>query len=126
MKDSYHDYAVARARAEAENLTVSKQAANRPAEIAQELRLERDALRVERDELLDAGQRAANRADDAGRQRDELLEALKSIQRYGLDTLSGRVDGPDDREWQRQGVNEMTKRARIAIEMVTPAARSGS
>jgi hypothetical protein len=50
----------------------------------------------------------------------ELLEALESIRRYGLDTLSGRADGGiDDREWQREAVNEMTKRARIAIEKVT-------
>lgn len=45
-----------------------------------------------------------------------LLEALRSIQRYGLDTLSGRADGgDDDRAWQRAAVNEMTKRARIAL-----------
>lgn len=49
-----------------------------------------------------------------------LLEALQSIRRYGLDTLSGRADGgADDREWQRESVNEMTKRARIAIEKAT-------
>ena len=39
------------------------------------------------------------------------LEVLEGIERYGLDTLSGRVDGPDDRKWQRAGVREMTKRA---------------
>ncbi len=45
-----------------------------------------------------------------------LIEALRSIQRYGLDTLSGRADGgDDDRAWQRAAVNEMTKRARIAL-----------
>ncbi len=45
-----------------------------------------------------------------------LLDALRSIQRYGLDTLSGRADGgDDDRAWQRAAVNEMTKRARIAL-----------
>ena len=43
------------------------------------------------------------------------LEALEGIHRYGLDTLSGRSDGPDDRDWQRAGVNEMTKRARLGI-----------
>ena len=46
------------------------------------------------------------------------LEALEGIQRYGLDTLSGRIDGPDDREWQRAGVNEMTKQARLAITAI--------
>lgn len=47
--------------------------------------------------------------------RKELREALSSIQRYGLDTLSGRVNGPDDRAWQRGAVNEMTKRAQAAL-----------
>lgn len=51
--------------------------------------------------------------------RVSMLDALSSIQRYGLDTLSGRVGGPDDKEWQRQAVNEMTKRARLAIEAAT-------
>lgn len=50
-------------------------------------------------------------------QNQQLRDALKSIQRYGLDTLSGRTDGPDDREWQRAGVNELTKRARVAISV---------
>ncbi len=49
------------------------------------------------------------------------LEALEGIHRYGLDTLSGRVDGPDDREWQRAGVNEMTKRARLGITAIKEA-----
>jgi len=50
----------------------------------------------------------------------DLYEALESIRRYGLDTLSGRADGgEDDRQWQREAVNEMTKRARIAIEKAT-------
>ena len=49
------------------------------------------------------------------------LEALEGIQRYGLDTLSGRVDGPDSREWQRAGVNEMTKRARLGITAIKEA-----
>ena len=46
---------------------------------------------------------------------EQAIAALEGIQRYGLDTLSGRTDGPDDREWQRAGVNEMTKRARLGI-----------
>lgn len=43
-------------------------------------------------------------------------DALYGIRRYGLDTLWGRTDGPDDRNWQRAAVNEMTKRARQAID----------
>lgn len=46
---------------------------------------------------------------------EQAIAALEGIQRYGLDTLSGRTDGPDDRAWQRAGVNEMTKRARLGI-----------
>lgn len=46
---------------------------------------------------------------------EELVEALEGIRRYGRDTLSGRVDGPDDREWQREGVRVMTNRANAAL-----------
>lgn len=42
-------------------------------------------------------------------------EALTSIQRYGFDTLSGRMDGVDDRNWQRQAVKEMARRATEAL-----------
>ena len=46
----------------------------------------------------------------------EVVEALKAICQYGSDTLSGRADGGlDDREWQRDAVIEMTKRARTAL-----------
>ena len=46
----------------------------------------------------------------------EVVEALKGIRQFGSDTLSGRADGGlDDREWQRDAVIEMTKRARIAL-----------
>lgn len=51
-----------------------------------------------------------------------MLEALKAIRQYGRDTLSGRADGGlDDREWQRQAVIEMTKRARIALAALNRA-----
>lgn len=46
---------------------------------------------------------------------ERLREALDSIRIYGSDTLSGRVDGPDDRQWQRESVLEMTRRARAAL-----------
>jgi hypothetical protein len=48
------------------------------------------------------------------------IEALKAIAQYGSDTLSGRIDGPDDREWQRDAVREMTNRADAALA-TTPA-----
>ncbi len=47
---------------------------------------------------------------------ERLCAALDSIRVYGNDTLSGRVDGPDDRKWQRDSVLEMTRRARIALQ----------
>lgn len=65
------------------------------------------------------------RAENAAlaEQNAKMREKLASIRRYGLDTLSGRTDGPDDREWQRAGVNEMTKRANITDipDLSTPA-----
>lgn len=45
-----------------------------------------------------------------------LREELKSIRQYGSDTLSGRAGGSADRDWYREGVREMTKRARAAID----------
>lgn len=46
-----------------------------------------------------------------------LRGALEGVRVYGSDTLSGRADGgADDREWQREAVLEMTKRARAALE----------
>lgn len=45
-------------------------------------------------------------------------DALDAIWQYGADTLSGRVDGPDDRKWQRDSVVEMTKRAREARDAI--------
>jgi len=45
-----------------------------------------------------------------------LRDALDSVRQYGSDTLSGRTDGPDDRDWQRAAVLEMTRRARLALE----------
>lgn len=53
-----------------------------------------------------------------------LLEALESIRLYATDTLSGRIDGPDDRAWQRAAVNEIAKRARIAIALARTGAAS--
>lgn len=64
-----------------------------------------------------AGLKAAN--EQAERfEREWYLrgDALEAIHQYGSDTLSGRVDGPDDRGWQRAAVLEMTKRARLALE----------
>lgn len=42
-------------------------------------------------------------------------EALGAIRLYANDTLSGRIDGPDDRDWQRSAVVELRDRARAAL-----------
>lgn len=54
-------------------------------------------------------------------QPTDMRDGLVSIRRYGLDTLSGRTDGPADAAWYREAVNEMTRRARVALEQPTPA-----
>ena len=52
-----------------------------------------------------------SRADlEAENQR--LLDTIDAIYIYANDTLSGRTDGPDDREWQRAAVVEIRNRAR--------------
>jgi hypothetical protein len=53
--------------------------------------------------------------EDAQADIARLRDALESIFQYGADTLSGRIDGPDDRAWQRAAVLEMTRRARTAL-----------
>ena len=50
-------------------------------------------------------------------ERDALREALEAIQQYGRDTLSGPIVKSDDtRDWQREAVVEMTKRATGALK----------
>jgi hypothetical protein len=44
-----------------------------------------------------------------------LRDHLDAIATYGADTLSGRVDGPSDKDWYRDGVREMRNRARAAL-----------
>lgn len=75
-----------------------------------------DALRRELAYAVDMGNQAlvAHNKSEAG--CVEMRDALVSIRIYGNDTLSGRVDGgPDDRNWQRDAVLEMTKRAVAAL-----------
>ncbi len=45
----------------------------------------------------------------------ELLDALEGIALYCSDTLSGREEGVEDREWFLQGLRELRSRARAAI-----------
>jgi hypothetical protein len=52
----------------------------------------------------------------------QALDALESSWVYGADTLSGPARGqPDDRKFQRDGVAEMTKRARLGKEALRQA-----
>jgi len=60
-----------------------------------------------------AGERWNDRIENAEVVR--LRAALDSIRLYANDTLSGRVDGPDDRQWQREAVIECRNRARMAL-----------
>jgi hypothetical protein len=58
---------------------------------------------------------------DAGIERltkalDRLRDQLDAIAVYGSDTLSGRIDGPADKDWYRDGVREMRNRARAALK----------
>jgi len=62
------------------------------------------------DGAIDGGWTAAGMSAYARK----LEDALDSIIQYGTDTLSGRVDGPDVRAWQRGAVLEMTTRAKAA------------
>lgn len=55
---------------------------------------------------------------------ERLKFALSAIEQYGSDTLSGPSNNEDNtREWQREGVREMVRRARAALagEPFTPA-----
>jgi hypothetical protein len=61
-----------------------------------------------------------DRLDKALASRDaeiaRLREALESIKRYGLDTMSGPMETPPDLAvWYRDGVREMVHRARAAL-----------
>ncbi len=58
----------------------------------------------------------AERLETAEERVRVLENALIGIHIYGSDTLSGPESGSDDRKWQRDGVLEMTKRARAAID----------
>jgi len=50
--------------------------------------------------------------DDAADEIERLRNGLEAIRQYGSDTLRGPSDRADDtREWQRDGVLELTNRA---------------
>jgi hypothetical protein len=65
--------------------------------------------------LLSRAKKAETERDALRGEVAMLRDVMDSIRVYGQDTLSGRADGPDDREWQRAGVLEMTKRAHAAL-----------
>lgn len=49
---------------------------------------------------------------DLEAENKQLLDTIDAIYIYANDTLSGRTDGPDDREWQRAAVVEIRNRSR--------------
>jgi len=67
------------------------------------------------EELKARANREWRRAEALNLENAALREALESIRLYANDTLSGRVDGPDDRDWQRGAVVELRNRARAAL-----------
>lgn len=50
---------------------------------------------------------------------EEITDAVDGIYIFASDTLSGRTDGPDDREWQREGVVEIRNRAMVFATSAT-------
>lgn len=56
-----------------------------------------------------------NSIQDLLDERKRHIEALEGIQLYSNDTLSGRVDGPEDRAWFREGIIEVRNRAKKAL-----------
>lgn len=81
-----------------------------------EVERERDELASKLSHLVDSLKHAEARALAAEARIAVLEKALESIRQYGSDTLSGRADGgSDDRQWQREAVREMTRRARAAL-----------
>lgn len=69
------------------------------------------AINQNREQFLVAD--ANERRTEAERKLAEAEEVGLSIYIYANDTLSGRVDGPDDRAWQRAAVVEIRNRARV-------------
>ena len=61
--------------------------------------------------LVSEGWQAGVKAEKAKYQ--ELQDVIDSIYTYANDTLSGRIDGPEDREWQHAAVVEIRNRARV-------------
>lgn len=90
-----------------------------------ELESERDEALTIKDEWRNSAVKSGIKAAEAAlaaRAPDDavkLREALFSIDVYGSDTLSGRMDGPEDAAWYRDSVREMRDRARSALASLT-------
>ena len=69
---------------------------------------------------LHAHAAAVTAAKDAEIER--LRDVVDAIYIYANDTLSGRTDGPDDRDWQRAAVVEIRNRARTFATMESAVA----
>ena len=85
----------------------------------EKLEMQLAACKAERDEDAEAMFKAIAAASATQAREKVLRDALESVRQYGSDTLSGRIDGPDDRAWQRGAVLEMTRRARVTIDAPT-------
>lgn len=72
-------------------------------------------LSEEQSGMFDA---AEYRAKTAEAKLERIVLRLEAIEQYGSDTLSGRTDGPDDWEWQRAAVLEMTQAARATLAQI--------
>jgi hypothetical protein len=90
---------------------------------AAEADIQRMVAEVERLRLALLGQCLDNltghadvaRAERAEAAVERLRDVLDGIVVYGEDTLSGPTVSPNDRKWHRDGVQEMTRRARAAL-----------
>ena len=81
------------------------------------LELESELARVKEELALqkDTCHRIAVARDEYKYSCSELVKALEGIEIYQSDTLSGRIDGLEDRNWFRDGIKEILKRAKEAL-----------
>ena len=105
----------ANARLIAEAGTVYHETGLTPQQLRADLNATKNVLAATREHVC----RLEVQRDELNKQKADLLAEMESIRQFGADTLSGRADGGlDDREWQRDSVLEMTRRARAAIASV--------
>jgi hypothetical protein len=77
----------------------------------QEIERLKELIEIADDVLRPHIKRLEELLNESRAREEKLCDILESVRQYGSDTLSGRVDGPDDRAWQRASVLVMTNRA---------------